>query len=88
MRVGPTKLRELRLSTAFGYQINSISEPLSELRQLAYTEGIPLFGPKEDPFGWKVLQTLKIKGTLSGKPVEVEITVSKPIPRWHGNKKY
>lgn len=64
------------LRTTFGFQINSVSGPLSELRQLAYTEGIPLFGPKEDPFGWKIFPPVKVQGTLSGKPLEVEITVT------------
>ena len=69
-------MRKLRLVTPFGYQINSVSEPLSELRQRAYKEEIPLFEPKEDPFGWKVFPAFTVKGTLSGKAVEVEITVS------------
>ncbi|RXW16328.1 hypothetical protein EST38_g9530 [Candolleomyces aberdarensis] len=69
------------LATTFGYEIDSVSEPLSELRQLAYTEEIPLFGPGEDPYGWKVFPALTVKGTLSGKAVEVEITlaISNPV---------
>ncbi|KAJ2935435.1 hypothetical protein H1R20_g1660, partial [Candolleomyces eurysporus] len=64
------------LLTLFGYEINSVSEPLSELRQLAYTEEIPLFGPEVDPYGWKVLPAFVVKGTLSGKALQVEITLA------------
>jgi len=65
-----------RVVTNFGYHPNTLPDPPSPLRRLAYSEGSPLVGPEGDPEGWKVLLPVKIRGTLFGtKEVEVDCTV-------------
>ncbi|KAH9481699.1 hypothetical protein JR316_0006226 [Psilocybe cubensis] len=70
------------LVTSFGYQPVTVPEQPSPLRRIAYSEGSPLIGPEGDPEGWRVLPTLKIKGTLfNTKEVEVDCTlaIAKPL---------
>ena len=43
---------------------------------MAYAEGCPLVGTSGDPEGWKILEPIKITGTISDvKSVNVEYTV-------------
>jgi hypothetical protein len=68
--------RSCRLGTSFVYLPRSRANPPSPLREAAYREGVPLIGPESDPVGWKVLQPVKIKGTIfDTREVEVECTV-------------
>jgi len=53
----------------------------SALRELSYSENIPLLGPLGDPEGWKVFGPIHIKGTLFGvKEVAFDCTLAVATP--------
>jgi len=79
------------LTTRIGFVITTVAKPPSPMRQLAYEQDLPIPGPLQDPDGWRVLSPIIVKGRIpdggpplkkhkdafpTGKPVEVEVTVS------------
>ena len=65
-----------RLGTSIVYVPLRRAAVPSPLRQLAYAESTPVIGPDGDPYGWKVLPSVKITGTVfDTRQVEVECTV-------------
>ncbi|KLO08938.1 hypothetical protein SCHPADRAFT_931505 [Schizopora paradoxa] len=69
------------LGTSFLYIPRWRAPTPSGLRQLAYIEGTTLVGPSGDPGGWKVLQPVKLSGTIPGpKSVDLEYTLAVASP--------
>jgi len=69
------------LGTSLLYIPRWRAPPPSGLRQLAYIDGTSLIGPSGDPDGWKVLQPVKLSGTIPGpKTVELEYTLAIATP--------
>ncbi|KAJ7795866.1 hypothetical protein B0H14DRAFT_95669 [Mycena olivaceomarginata] len=82
LRIIRGKLRpDDKVTCAFGYFSMHQPGPPSALRQLAYQENSPLFGPETDPDGWYTLEPISVKGTLfSARTVEVRVTLSLANP--------
>lgn len=60
----------------FAYLPKIVPDPPSTMRQQAYEESSSIPGPDADPEGWKVLPTIKVRGTLfEVQKFEVECTV-------------
>ncbi|KAG5636658.1 hypothetical protein H0H81_007277 [Sphagnurus paluster] len=81
VRRGTFKANRL-LSTNFAYIPNIVPAPPSELRRLAYDQGLPIFSPEGDPEGWKVLPKIVVEGILfDTQQVKVECTlaIAKPL---------
>lgn len=53
-------------------------EAPSPLRQLAYENGTPIPGPKEDSDYWETLELVAIVGTFNNREVQVECQVGLP----------
>lgn len=54
-----------------------MADPPSPLRTLVYAEGGDILGPDADPEGWKVLDPVKVTGTLFNvRDVTVQYSVS------------
>ncbi|KAJ6498815.1 hypothetical protein C8R45DRAFT_897469 [Mycena sanguinolenta] len=69
-----------RVTCKFGYFSMAQPGPPSALRQLAYQENSPLFGPESDPGGWET-QSASLKGTVfSSRTIEVRFTFSLAKP--------
>ena len=58
------------------YMAGKRPEAPSPLRQLAYENGTPIPGPKEDPDYWETLESVTIAGTINNREVQVECQVS------------
>ncbi|KAG6828626.1 hypothetical protein H0H92_007271, partial [Tricholoma furcatifolium] len=69
------------LSTNFAYLPLTVPGPLSELRQTAYKEKVPLLGPDADPQGWKILPVVVLEGTIfDAQKIKVECTLAVATP--------
>ncbi|KAF7368299.1 hypothetical protein MVEN_00151100 [Mycena venus] len=81
LRIVRGKLRpDDKLTCTIGYFTMKQPGPPSRLRQLAYQENSPLFGPEADPDGWHS-QSLSVKGTLfSSRTIDVKVTFSVANP--------
>ncbi|KAJ7267630.1 hypothetical protein B0H12DRAFT_1098057 [Mycena haematopus] len=81
MRIVRGKLRpDDKITCRFGYFSMQQPGPPSVLRQLAYQENSPLFGPESDPSGWES-QSSSLKGTVfSSRAIEVNFTFSLAKP--------
>ncbi|KAF7376565.1 hypothetical protein MSAN_00072800 [Mycena sanguinolenta] len=81
MRIVRGKLRpDDKLTCKFGYFSMAQPGPPSALRQLAYQENSPLFGPESDPSGWES-QSSSLKGIVfSSRAIEVKFTFSLAKP--------
>src|SRR5882757_4516383 len=68
-----------RIHAAFNYIPFIIPGPPSPLRQLAYEQGSPLWGPGADPAGWHECGIIKLKGSVDRfRDTGVYCTVSWP----------
>jgi hypothetical protein len=66
-----------RLSTRFAFLPDTVANPPSPLRTLAYAGGRIFPGPDADPEGWKVCEPVEITGKLfKARDVSVQCTVS------------
>lgn len=67
---------EFSLTIPFNYVPRSKAGTPSELRQLAYQENAPLFGPEIDPSGWRLPDPARLIGYLFDKQkLEIKCTV-------------
>ncbi|KAJ3525039.1 hypothetical protein NMY22_g10741 [Coprinellus aureogranulatus] len=66
------------LTTPFGYCLGTCAQAPSALRQASFREGEAVYGPTEDPEGWKILPSASVRGSVKGKtePSEVEVTLA------------
>jgi hypothetical protein len=66
-----------RLATRFTFFPDTVANPPSPLRTLAYAGGRTFPGPDADPEGWKVCEPVEITGKLfKARDVSVHYTVS------------
>ncbi|KAJ7680810.1 hypothetical protein DFH06DRAFT_1164245 [Mycena polygramma] len=81
LRIVRGKLRsDDKLNCPFAYFSMKQPGPPSALRQLAYQENSPLFGPEADPEGWHTLRS-SVKGTVfSSHMIDVKLTFSLANP--------
>ncbi|RDB25885.1 hypothetical protein Hypma_006734 [Hypsizygus marmoreus] len=82
LHLSRSKLRtDHRIQVTFGYIPVTRPGPASPLRQLAYQENTPLWGPDEDPEGWHTLPSADIRGRIFGRrPVDGKCTLSLAKP--------
>ncbi|KAF9466645.1 hypothetical protein BDZ94DRAFT_187800 [Collybia nuda] len=76
------KLRlDHRATIVFGYIPITKPSPPSFLRQLAYQENSPLWGPDSDPDGWHTMEPVRVEGKIfNARMVNVKCTLSLALP--------
>ncbi|KAK7005954.1 hypothetical protein R3P38DRAFT_3040562 [Favolaschia claudopus] len=81
LRIVRGKLRpDDKVSCTFAYFSMQQPGPPSPLRQLAYQENSPLFGPEVDPEGW-LSQSVTVRGIVfASRQIEATITLSLAKP--------
>ncbi|KAJ7933781.1 hypothetical protein B0H13DRAFT_1951935 [Mycena leptocephala] len=81
LRIVRGKLRtDDKVTCTFAYFSMRQPDSPSPLRQLAYQENSPLFGPEADPEGWHS-QTSSVKGTVfASRMIDVKFTLSLANP--------